>query len=180
MFYKLEKGLLKDNSNNDNNKNNNNNKQKQEAKVIPPCILKYSLVVFLVVVIIWLGTRFTLGINDSFYIVVSESMVPNLNKGDMVVINHNIPFNGLKIGDIIVFTTPGKTTEGTHKVIIHRVADIIISNSLSTRQEEEIIRTKGDANPASIALMDYPIKELNYIGKVVFVIPKIGLITVRH
>lgn len=167
--------MLKDNSNN----NDNNNKQKQEAKVIP-LVLKYSLVVFLVLVTIWLGIRFTLGINDPIYIVVSESMVPNLNKGDLVIINHNIPFNRLKIGDIIVFTTPGKTTEGTHKVIVHRVADIISSSRSVPTGQEEIIRTKGDANPASIALMDYPIKEQNYIGKVVFVIPKIGLITVRH
>ena len=42
---------------------------------------------------------------------------------------------------------------------------------------ERIIRTKGDANPYSIRYLDYPIREENYIGKVVYVIPKVGLIT---
>jgi signal peptidase I len=39
-----------------------------------------------------------------------------------------------------------------------------------------IIRTKGDANPISIPLVDYPLMEKNYIGKVVYVIPKVGII----
>ena len=37
--------------------------------------------------------------------------------------------------------------------------------------------TKGDANDDSIPGVDYPIKQGNYIGMVVYVIPKLGLLT---
>ena len=40
-----------------------------------------------------------------------------------------------------------------------------------------MVRTRGDANPASIPDADYPIKQDDYIGKVIYVIPGIGLIT---
>ena len=35
-----------------------------------------------------------------------------------------MPFDSLDVGDVIVFTTPGETTEGTHKTIVHRISDI--------------------------------------------------------
>ena len=39
------------------------------------------------------------------------------------------------------------------------------------------MRTKGDANPDSIPGVDYPIFQPFYIGKVVYVIPQLGVIT---
>jgi hypothetical protein len=42
---------------------------------------------------------------------------------------------------------------------------------------QKVVRTKGDANPDSIPGADYLIFEKNYIGKVVCVIPKLGIIT---
>ena len=38
------------------------------------------------------------------------------------------------------------------------------------------LRTKGNNNPASISEIDYPIYKQNYIGKVVFIIPRLGII----
>jgi signal peptidase len=40
---------------------------------------------------------------------------------------------------------------------------------------QRVIRTKGDANPSSIQGVDYPITEDNYVGKVVYAIPYLGL-----
>lgn len=147
--------------------------------------IKYIIVIAVIAAafIIWFGIiRFAFGVNNPFYVVSSGSMIPNLNVGDYVIIkygssnssNDNSSFNKLKIGDIIVFKTPGVSTDGEHKVIVHRVAQIINADSTDG---ERIIRTKGDANPYSIRYLDYPIKEENYIGKVVYVIPKVGLIT---
>ena len=68
--------------------------------------------------------------------------------------------------DIIVFNRPA----GQDRVIVHRVAAIIDDDPLS-------IRTKGDANPASIPGTDFPITEEEYIGKVAYVIPQIGYVT---
>lgn len=148
--------------------------------------IKYIIVIVVVIasaVTIWFGIiRYTFGVNNPFYVVSSGSMIPNLNVGDYIIIKHsdsnsindNSSFNRLKIGDIIIFKTPGVSAEGEHKVIVHRVAQIINADSTDG---ERIIRTKGDANPYSIRYLDYPIKEENYIGKVVYVIPKVGLIT---
>jgi signal peptidase I len=79
----------------------------------------------------------------------------------------------LKIGDIIVFKTYGTDASGNHATIVHRVAEIVTDQS----NGQKIIRTKGDANPNSIPGVDYPIFQPLYIGKVVYVIPKLGVIT---
>jgi signal peptidase len=150
--------------------------------------IKYIIVIVVIAAafIISFGIiRFAFGVNNPFYVVSSGSMIPNLNVGDYVIIKHesgnssnnsndDSSFNKLKIGDIIVFKTPGVSTDGEHKVIVHRIAQILNADSTNG---ERVIRTKGDANPYSIPYLDYPIKEEDYIGKVVYVIPKVGLIT---
>jgi signal peptidase len=93
-------------------------------------------------------------------------MVPTLNVFDVIVIQGNIPFGHIKVGDIIVFNRP----QIHDKVIVHRVAEILNQNPLQ-------IRTKGDFNPASIPGTDLPITKEDYIGKVVYVIPQIGYVT---
>ena len=123
--------------------------------------------------IIYLGIRFTFGTFNPFYVVASGSMIPTLNISAVVITNHNILFNNLKVGDIIVFKSPGSLISNEqHETIVHRVVHI------STGIEgTRVIRTKGDANDGSIPYIDYPIREQNYIGKVVYVIPKLGLVT---
>lgn len=120
----------------------------------------------------YLGMRFTFGTYNPFYVVASGSMITTLNISDFVIINHNIPFNSLKVGDIIVFKSPGSLISNEqHETIVHRVVHI------STGMDgNRAIRTKGDANDGSIPYIDFPIREQNYIGKVVYVIPKLGLI----
>ncbi|TAK19724.1 MAG: signal peptidase I, partial [Nitrosarchaeum sp.] len=59
---------------------------------------------------------------------------------------------------------------GHDRVIVHRVAAII-------DDEPKTIRTKGDANPASIPGTDFPITKEEYIGKVAYTIPQIGYVT---
>lgn len=140
---------------------------KNESKV--PNAIKDIAIIVLGVVIIWLGLRFAFGTNNPFYIVSSGSMVPTLNINDVLIVKDgNGSFNTLKVGDIIVFHRP----IGEQRVIVHRIAEI--HNDF---QGETIIRTKGDANPSSIPGVDYPIMAQQYIGKVVYVIPGIGLIT---
>jgi signal peptidase len=123
-----------------------------------------------------IGTKFVLGTANPVYVVSSGSMIPTLNVGDLVIIQHSnnnasSSFNSLKVGDIIVFKSYGVTRTGQHLTIVHRVAAIRMDI-----HNNRIIRTKGDANPISIPLVDYPIMEKNYIGKVVYVVPKLGII----
>jgi signal peptidase len=106
------------------------------------------------------------GTQNPFYVVSSGSMIPELQVFDVLVVQGNDPFDSVKVGDIIVFDRPS----GHDRVIVHRVAAIIDDDPYT-------IRTKGDANPASIPGTDFPITEDEYIGKVAHVIPQIGYIT---
>ena len=133
-----------------------------------PCVGILSMVVLLVV---------TFGQSIRYFVVVSDSMIPSLNTGHVVITNTNnddscSSFDCLKEGDVIVFH-PNSTTSNseTGKIIVHRIEEIgFDSDGL------RVLRTKGDANPQSIQGVDYPISKNNYIGKVVYVIPYVGLL----
>jgi len=132
----------------------------------------YVAIVVIAIAIMYVGIRIAFGTLNPFYIVASGSMIPTLNISDSVIIDHNIPFSNLKVGDIIVFKSPGSLIPNEqHETIVHRIVHI------STEIEGRVITTKGDANDGSIPYIDYPLKEQNYVGKVVYVIPKLGLIT---
>ena len=93
-------------------------------------------------------------------------MVPELEVFDVLIVQGNTPFEEIKVGDIIVFDRPS----GHDRVIVHRVVAIIDEDPFT-------LRTKGDANPASIPGTDFPITEEEYIGQVEYVIPQVGYIT---
>lgn len=140
---------------------------KNQSKI--PSAVKDIAIVVVGVAIVWLGLRFAFGTNNPFYVVSSGSMVPTLNVNDVLVVKGGTSsFGNLKVGDIIVFNKPA----GDDRVIVHRVAEIY-----TTTQGESIIRTKGDANSGSIPGVDFPIRVHDYIGKVGYVIPGVGLIT---
>ena len=129
-------------------------------------IAKDIIIVVIGVAIIWFGLRIAFGTDNPFYVVSSGSMEPNLNVFDVLVVQGNDPFKDLKKGDVIVFNRPSDRD----RVIVHRVAEIL-------DEDPRVIRTKGDANPASIPGTDFPITEQEYIGKVAYVIPQIGYVT---
>tara|TARA_B100001013_G_C24578651_1_gene429633 strand:+ start:557 stop:1075 length:519 start_codon:yes stop_codon:yes gene_type:complete len=97
-------------------------------------------------------------------VIVGKSMEPTLYAGDLVLIT-SVKINELKINqDIIVYHNPGNYDE----LIIHRVIERLDDNN------QTIIRTQGD----NVSTPDRWNLTENYIeGKVIFVIPKIGLIT---
>ena len=129
-------------------------------------ILGIVLTIPFVIVMGLYGTLFiSSGLENPLYVVSSGSMEPNLNVYDVVRVSRD-SFNELKIGDIIVFNRP--TVQD--RVIVSRVAEILKDNPLT-------IRTKGDANPASIPGTDFPITENEYLGKVVDTTPQMGYIT---
>ncbi|MFL6356868.1 MAG: signal peptidase I [Nitrososphaeraceae archaeon] len=147
--------------------------KKGDSKV--PGSVKDIAIVVIGVAIVWLGLRFAFGTNNPFYVVSSGSMIPTLNINDVLIVRDGAVGNGstnsftsLKVGDIIVFHRPA----GQDRVIVHRVEEIY-----NNFEGERIIRTKGDANPSSIPGVDYPIRAQQYIGKVAYVIPGVGLIT---
>ncbi|MGQ0606131.1 MAG: signal peptidase I [Candidatus Nitrosotenuis sp.] len=131
-------------------------------------IIKDVIIVAVGVAAIWIGLQIVFGTQNPFYVVSSGSMIPVLEVYDVLVVNGNIPFDEIQIGDIIVFNRPN----GHDRVIVHRVESI-----LDERPESKTVRTKGDANPISIPGTDYPITNEEYIGKVFYVVPQIGYVT---
>lgn len=128
--------------------------------------IKDVLIVVIGVVAVWVVLMAVFGTQNPFYVVSSGSMEPVLNVYDVLIVKDGGTFDSVQRGDIIVFNRP----EVHDRVIVHRVVDIKESS-------EKIITTKGDANPASIPGTDFPITKNDYIGKVVYVIPKIGYVT---
>ncbi len=119
--------------------------------------LTYVLVLLLLVVSLQVGYR---AFGSPLYVVSSESMVPTLKVGDVIVVEPT-PFEEVKVGDIIVFKEPGFPD----RVVVHRVIKIVDVNG------ERAFLTKGDHN---LYRDPWIVKKANYIGKVAFSIPYAG------
>jgi len=133
-------------------------------------LIKDIVIIVVSIAVIWLGLQAVFGTANPFYVVSSGSMIPALEIYDVIVVEGNTPFDDVKKGDIIVFYSPKLYDQGKERVIVHRV-------SLEMGEDPKIVRTKGDANPSSIAGTDYPITEKEYLGKVEYVVPQVGYIT---
>ena len=129
-------------------------------------IVKDVIIIAACVAVIWIGITAYFGAQNPIYVVSSGSMYPELAMHDVIVISGHIPFEDVKIGDIIVFDRP----KDHDKVIVHRVVAVVDDNP-------KTLRTKGDNNQNSIVGTDYPITKEEYIGTVVHVIPQVGFIT---
>jgi len=133
---------------------------------IPKGVIKDIIIVGVGVLVIWIGLQVAFGTQNPFYVVASGSMIPVLEVYDVLIVQGHDPFEDVEIDDIIVFNRPSDHD----RVIVHRVASIV-------DDEPKTIRTKGDANPASIPGTDFPITEEEYIGKVVYTLPQVGYVT---
>jgi signal peptidase len=172
-------GRNKKRRNNGNNSSSNNGKngqdeQRSKRSILVSKEIKYAIILIAAVVIIWLGLKLVFHVDNPFYVVSSESMVPTLMVGDVVVIRNGpngggFSFSDLQVGDIIVF----HTEDGGGRTIVHRVVEISHNDNDTL---DRLVKTKGDANPISYEVLDYPIREDDYYGKVILVIPKVGLV----
>jgi len=90
--------------------------------------------------------------------VISGSMRPNLDVGDVVIIA-KVSADTIKPGDIIQFREVGGVTT------VHRVVEI------REIEGKKVFITQGDANSEPD---DNPVIPENVVGKAVFDIPKIG------
>ena len=113
---------------------------------------------FLVNVIVLLGFLmiglFLAGIR--IYAVETGSMQPAIPINSICFVNQNTAYETISIGDVIVFRKGGNAT------VTHRVVRITADG----------IVTKGDANNTEDSSL---VTEENYIGKLIYFIPKIGI-----
>ena len=86
------------------------------------------------------------------YVILSDSMKPAMDPGDVIFIK-KINVDNLKVGDIITFQK--EEFIATHRII---------------KFEDKSIITQGDNNN----LADDPLTKENVIGKYIFKVPKIG------
>ena len=133
---------------------------------IPKGIIRDIAIIIIGILVVWAALYVAFGMSNPFYVVASGSMVPALEVYDILVVQGNVPFEELRVGDIIVFDRPSDH----NRVIVHRVASII-------DEDPRTIRTKGDANMASIPGTDFPVTSAEYIGKVEIIIPDAGYVT---
>lgn len=127
--------------------------------------LKYTLCIFLILILIYNVTIIMKSIinpskTPSFfgiktYIIVSGSMEPNLNIGDIIIVRDT---DDIEVGDIISFRE-------NMEIITHRVNDIQILDG------EKKYQTKGDNN--NNVDTEFIILK-NIEGKVINKIPKLG------
>ncbi len=101
-------------------------------------------------------------------IVMSDSMTPNLNKGD-VIFTKGVEPEKIHIGDILVFNASGLYEEAPLGPVVHRVIWKVKDN------DTWYVQTKGDANSW---LDGNLIPEDRFIGVVFARVPFLGLIAV--
>ena len=135
-------------------------------KSISKGVIKDIAIVGIGVLVIWIGLQVAFGTTNPFYVVASGSMIPVLEVYDVLIVQGHKPFEDIEVGDIIVFNRPSDHD----RVIVHRVASIL-------DEDPKTVRTKGDANAASIPGTDFPITEEEYIGKVAYTLPQVGYVT---
>jgi signal peptidase len=158
--------------------------------------LKIIIVIAIIFVVAFVLIRVILSDINPFYVVASGSMIPVLNVNDLIVVwgkDNNTSFDSAKVGDIIVFRAAAPWEQ--NKTIVHRVAAIFEKgdvlrgspelNRLCEREQipipniplkNKMLLTQGDANGCSIPGVDIPITKENYVGKVIYTIPQIGII----
>ena len=125
--------------------------------------------------IIYFVLQVSLNTQTPIVVVVSGSMAPTINEGDILFVqgrNPSLIQNGSAVekdGDIIVFNAYGLWSSAPLDPIVHRVIDKWYDNGTW------YFRTKGDAN----SLPDpVPISEDKVIGVVIGGIPFIGWIKI--
>jgi signal peptidase I len=152
--------------------------------------IKIIIIIVVIFAIAFISIRTILADSNPFYVVASGSMIPVLNVNDLIIVwakDNSTSFTSANIGDIIVFKAPDPREE--NKTIVHRVSaiiengndvtgDVLLCAPIAINEiiQEKTILTKGDANECSIPGIDFPITEENYVGKVVYTIPQIGII----
>jgi len=98
------------------------------------------------------------------YTVLTGSMRPGIQPGD-VVMDRPIPVPDMHVGDVVTFSDPSRRG----KLVTHRVRSIAHGKGIT------LVETRGDANNTSER---WQVQTKDRVGRVVFVIPKVGHIAV--
>ena len=120
-------------------------KKKSEDKKKP--ISKKKIIVSLLLIffaffgsfLIYFILQLALNTDTPMVVVISDSMAPKINKGDLLFIQGKDP-EDIELGDVIVFDADGLWSGAPEEPIVHRVVD------KKKVDDDWEFRTKGDAN----------------------------------
>ena len=132
-------------------------------KIFVYCLAAFIIIVAIVFAASKSPTKSMFGFR--YYVVLTDSMVPEFSSGDMVFVKLSAAEN-INNGDIITFNP----SSGSDAYLTHRVTE-----KLNDYQGTGVtcFRTKGDANNTEDSFL---IDESRVIGKVMFHVPKLGVI----
>jgi len=131
-------------------------------------VAKTALLIVLLIFISygsWSALKFALHTEYPVLVVVSGSMVPTLERGDLIVVRGIEP-GEITVGTIIVFHSP----RDYETLIVHRVY------GLEQKGNEIYFRTKGDYNPRPD---DWMIPANYVVGVFIARVPYVGVIVMR-
>lgn len=118
------------------------------------------------VIAFWFGLRTYLGTNYPLLAVASESMVPTLNKGDLIVVQGGLNVSEVTAeyvtGDVVVFHRP---TSPQDELIVHRAVE------KHGNDDALYLKTMGDNNNGPDGWQVY---DDDLVGKVVWSVPYVG------
>lgn len=103
---------------------------------------------------------------DETFIVLSSSMAPTYQAGDVVFVNDVRP-SAIESGDVITFEPPSGHENEEALRVTHRVVDVVDRNGST------YFRTKGDANEEPDQTL---VPAENVVGVVWFAIPWLGYV----
>ena len=129
------------------------------------------IIIILITTSFWFVVKVYFKTDNPIYVVTSGSMSPNINVNDLIIIKGDKEFDSLEVGDIIIYfkpNTPHECISEIRNCIVHRINKVITNDG-----QKELI-TKGDNNKFAD---HWTITESDYIGYVILVIPKIGIVT---
>ncbi|TPX71898.1 hypothetical protein SpCBS45565_g00927 [Spizellomyces sp. 'palustris'] len=128
------------------------------------------LLVLSTAMMIWKGLALLTQTESPIVVVLSESMHPAFNRGDLLLLTNPHPIH---VGDIVVFKIDSKPIPVVHRVI-----------QLHQNATHDLVLTKGDNNPVDDRGGEiYPIGKIwverhEVVGRVRGFVPFLGLLTI--
>ena len=139
-----------------------NNKAKKVINKISTIILNILLVIVSILIIIGLYYLVQIKILNNSYANIFGYTFFEVATGSMS--------NTIEIGDVVIVKITKEVQE--NEIIVYSEDNNFITHRLITKDENGKFITKGDANNSK----DKPIEEAQILGKVIYIIPKIGIL----
>jgi signal peptidase len=129
----------------------------------------YVLVILLIVVGAQLVAGSIFG-TSPVYVVVSGSMTPTLERGDLVI-TQGVPFDTIHAGDVIIYVPPNGQGGCSGETIVHRVV-AATTEGLITQGDNRVTNPSPD-EPGRWP----PVTAECVAGKVILAVPYLGLVS---